>query len=132
MVRGVTVGPRLEKALTGLFSPRGVGASQQAMQLLTPDGLAALLRELNDVSTTQSYDGRPLPLIVPPSLRVGIRRLIEPVLPALPVVSLAELPPQVTLQSAGQWEMSADGQPASTATPSYDHGQGAVGLSHAA
>jgi hypothetical protein len=27
------------------------------------------------------------------------------VLPALPVISLAELPPQVTLQSAGTWEM---------------------------
>jgi hypothetical protein len=27
------------------------------------------------------------------------------VLPALPVVSLAELPPSVTLQSAGMWEM---------------------------
>jgi flagellar biosynthesis protein FlhA len=40
-----------------------------------------------------------------PSLRVGVRRLIEPVLPALPVVSLAELPATVTLQSAGLWEM---------------------------
>ena len=128
VVRGVTVGPRLEQALTGLFSPRGVGASQQAMQLLTPDGLAALLRELNDVSTTQSYDGRPLPLIVPPSLRVGIRRLIEPVLPALPVVSLAELPPQVTLQSAGQWEMTADGQPLSASAPTY----AGMGVPHAA
>jgi flagellar biosynthesis protein FlhA len=102
------------------------------MGLLTPDGLAALLRDLNDLAPGRSYDGRPLPPHRPPALRVGIRRLIEPVLPALPVVSLAELPPQVTLQSAGQWEMSADGQPASTATPSYDHGQGAGGLSLAA
>jgi flagellar biosynthesis protein FlhA len=75
------------------------------MQLLTPDGLASLLRELNELSTAHAIDGRPLPLITPPSLRVGVRRLIEPVLPALPVVSLAELPPTVTLQSAGLWEM---------------------------
>ena len=127
VVRGVTVGPRLEQALTGLFSPRGVGASQQAMQLLTPDGLAALLRALNDLATAQSYDGRPLPLIVPPALRVGIRRLIEPVLPALPVVSLAELPPQVTLQGAGQWEMTADGQPLMPAAA-----YAGVGVPHAA
>jgi flagellar biosynthesis protein FlhA len=95
---------RLEQALAGLFSPRA-GAGQAAMGLLTPDGLAALLRDLNDLALGGSLDGRPLPLIVPPSLRVGVRRLIEPVLPALPVVSLAELPPQVTLQSAGTWEM---------------------------
>jgi flagellar biosynthesis protein FlhA len=104
-VRGITMGPRLEQALTGLFSPRGMQGQNPAMGLLTPDGLAALLRDLNDLSLGGSLDGRPLPLIVPPSLRVGVRRLIEPVLPALPVVSLAELPPQVTLQSAGTWEM---------------------------
>jgi flagellar biosynthesis protein FlhA len=103
-VRGITLGPRLEQALTGLFSPRA-GQHPGGMGLLTPDGLAGLLRDLNEQSTGQSLDGRPLPLIVPPSLRVGVRRLIEPVLPALPVVSLAELPAQVTLQAAGTWEM---------------------------
>jgi flagellar biosynthesis protein FlhA len=122
VVRGITVGPRLEQALTGLFSPRGMQANQQAMQLLSADGLAALLRELNDLALGQSYDGRPLPLIVPPSLRVGVRRLIEPVLPALPVVSLAELPAQVTLQSAGQWDMDASGQPLTAV----------IGVAHAA
>jgi flagellar biosynthesis protein FlhA len=103
-VHGITIGPRLEQALTGLFSPRG--QHQQAMGLLTPDGLAGLLRELNHLSTSNAIDGRPVPLITSPSLRVGVRRLIEPVLPALPVVSLAELPPSVTLQSAGLWEMN--------------------------
>jgi flagellar biosynthesis protein FlhA len=102
-VYGVTIGPRLEQALTALFSPRA--AQGAGMQLLTPDGLASLLRDLNELSLANAVDGRPLPLITPPSLRVGVRRLIEPVLPALPVVSLAELPATVTLQSAGLWEM---------------------------
>ena len=102
VVQGITIGPRLEQALTGLFSPR---PGQQTMGLLTPDGLAGLLRDLNEMAMAGSFDGRPLPLITPPSLRIGVRRLIEPVLPALPVVSLAELPPQVTLQSAGVWDM---------------------------
>jgi flagellar biosynthesis protein FlhA len=31
--------------------------------------------------------------------------LIEPVLPNVPVVSLAELPPQANLQSVATWEM---------------------------
>jgi flagellar biosynthesis protein FlhA len=102
-VHGITLGPRLEQALTGLFSPRG--GAPAGMGLLTPDGLAGLLRDLNEQSTAGSIDGRPLPLIVPPSLRVGVRRLVEPVLPALAVVSLAELPPHVTLRGAGSWEM---------------------------
>ena len=74
--------------------------------VLTPESLAALLRDLNQLATTFSVDGRPLPLITPPSLRVGVRRLIEPVLPSLPVVSLAELPAQITLSSVATWEMN--------------------------
>ena len=74
--------------------------------MLTPESLAGLLRELNHHAMTHAVDGRPLPLITPPSLRIGVRRLIEPVLPALPVVSLAELPPSITLSSVATWEMN--------------------------
>jgi len=101
-VRGITIGARLESALLGLFSPR---SSSAGIPLLTPDTLAAMLRDLNHLATTYAVDGRPLPLITPPSLRVGVRRLIEPVLPTLPVVSLAELPPAITLSSVATWEM---------------------------
>jgi flagellar biosynthesis protein FlhA len=101
-VRGVTMGGRLESALTGLFTPR---LAQQGTPLLTPDTLAALLRDLNHLATTHAVDGRPLPLITPPSLRIGVRRLIEPVLPSLPIISLGELPPNVTLTSVATWEM---------------------------
>jgi len=101
-VRGITIGSRLESALLGLFSPR---AAQANSPLLTPESLAGMLRDLNHLATTYAVDGRPLPLITPPSLRVGVRRLIEPVLPSLPVVSLAELPAQITLSSVATWEM---------------------------
>ena len=37
--------------------------------MLTPDGLGALLRELDHISTTRMIEGRPLPLLSPPSLR---------------------------------------------------------------
>jgi flagellar biosynthesis protein FlhA len=101
-VRGITIGARLESALLGLFSPR---TSQANAPVLTPESLAGMLRDLNHLATTYAVDGRPLPLITPPSLRVGVRRLIEPVLPSLPVVSLAELPAQITLSSVATWEM---------------------------
>jgi flagellar biosynthesis protein FlhA len=99
-VRGITLGPRLEASLMGLFTPRGSGHTN----LLTPDTLATLLRDLQQMSET-STDGRPVPLIVPPGLRIGIRRLVEPVLPALPVLSLGELPPTVTLTTTAMWEI---------------------------
>jgi len=101
-VRGITLGARLEASLMGLFSPR---AATAGTSLLTPDALAGLLRELNTLASAGAADGRSVPLVVPPGLRVGIRRLIEPVMPALPVVSLAELPATVQLTSVGHWEM---------------------------
>ncbi len=101
-VRGITLGPRLEASLMGLFSPR---ANQQAVQLLTPDALATLLRDLNALSSINASEGRVVPLLTPPNLRVGVRRLVEPVMPGLPIVSLAELPPYVKLSSLATWEL---------------------------
>jgi flagellar biosynthesis protein FlhA len=34
-----------------------------------------------------------------------VRRLIEPVMPAVPVISLAELPARVGLRTVALWEM---------------------------
>jgi flagellar biosynthesis protein FlhA len=90
-------------ALLGLFSPR---ANQSPSMMLTPDSLGSLLRELDQVSSVTMIEGRPVPLLAPPSLRVGLRRLIEPVLPNLPVISLAELPPYVKLSAVATWEVS--------------------------
>jgi len=101
-VRGITVGPRLEQALTALFSPR---TALPGTPMLNPDALARLLRDLNEMSTAYASEGRPVPIVTPPSLRVGVRRLIEPVLPSLPVISLAELPAAVNLNAVGTWEL---------------------------
>jgi flagellar biosynthesis protein FlhA len=99
-VRAVTLGPRLEASLMGLFAPR----AGQGGALLSPDQLAALLRDLQQKTSTGA-DQRPVPLIVPPALRTGIRRLVEPVMPALSVVSFAELPTSVSLTPVSTWEM---------------------------
>jgi flagellar biosynthesis protein FlhA len=101
-VRAITVGARLEASLMGLFSPR----MQQGGMMLGPDQLANLLRDLGNLSAMYSAEGRGVPLVVPPSLRVGIRRLVEPVLPQLPVVSLAELPASVTLNTVATWDLN--------------------------
>jgi flagellar biosynthesis protein FlhA len=100
-VRAVTVGPRLEASLMGLFSPRAAAGAT----MLGPEQLANLLRDLGNLSAMFAAEGRAVPLVVPPSLRVGIRRLVEPVLPQLPVVSLAELPATVTLNTVATWDL---------------------------
>lgn len=101
-VRGITVGPRLESALMSLFSPRPGAAGGRT---LDPDELAGALRSLDQLSRQSRHDGQQHPLITPPALRVGIRRLVEPVMPGLPVVSLGELPPQTPIHSIATWEL---------------------------
>jgi flagellar biosynthesis protein FlhA len=101
-VRGITMGPKLEAALMSLFSPR---SSEGSGEMLNPDRLTSLLARLDELSRAHTEEGRPVPVVTPPGLRVGVRRLIEPVLPAVPVVSLGELPSHVNLQSVGTWEL---------------------------
>ena len=102
-IAGITLGASLEASLMGLFSPRSVAASN--LPTLTPDSLGAALGHLSTLATANSTEGRLPPLIVPPSLRVGVRRLVEPVLPALPVLSLAELPPSLKLNALATWDL---------------------------
>ena len=99
-VRGIVLSPRLEAALMGFFSPRqGKGGV-----LPGPDQLTDLMRQLDALTRRYGTSGLPVVVVTPPTLRVGVRRLLEPVLPAVPVISLAELPPQVTLDTVAIWD----------------------------
>ena len=99
-VRGITVGPRLEATLMGLFSPRGSGAEP-----LAPERLSAVIQDLDRMTRDAGPVGA-VPVITPPSLRVGIRKLLEPVLPNIPVISLAELPSHAGFEPLGTWELN--------------------------
>jgi flagellar biosynthesis protein FlhA len=103
-VRGMTVGPRLEAALMQLFTPTAKGAD--APRPLEPDQLTALLRSLAELVGRTRREGRLRPLITPPALRVGIRRLVEPILSDLPVISLGELPPTTPVEGTAIWELA--------------------------
>ena len=100
-LRGITVGPRLELAMMQLFSPR----SQEGAKPPEPGQLTTALGELGRIVKSTKQDGSPTPLVTPPALRVGIRRLIEPTYPQLPVVSIAELPAQTPVQTVAVWEL---------------------------
>jgi flagellar biosynthesis protein FlhA len=101
-LRAITVGPRLEVGLMQLFSPR----AREGQRTLEPEELTRALQSLSAIASEFQVDGQYPPLITPPGLRVGIRRLVEPILPRLPVISLAELPTQAPIQTLRQWELS--------------------------
>jgi flagellar biosynthesis protein FlhA len=105
-IRGITVGPKLEASLMTLFSTR---QTRESVRSLEPDDVAAALRTLTQLAASTKRDGRFRPLIAPAALRVGIRRLIDPVLPQLSVLSLGELPPQTPIASVGLWELNRAG-----------------------
>ncbi len=98
-VRGITVGPKLEASLMGLFSPRATG-----IESFAPERLSAAIQQLDRL--TREHGPGPVPVITPPSLRVGVRKLLEPVLPHVPVISLAELPSHAGFEPLGSWELN--------------------------
>jgi flagellar biosynthesis protein FlhA len=87
------------------FTPR---AGKLPITVPGTEQLTAMLRDLDRLVRRHANEGMPLPVISPPSLRVGLRRLIEPVFPNVPVLSLCELPPSVIVQSVATWELNHD------------------------
>jgi flagellar biosynthesis protein FlhA len=100
-VHAITVGPRVEVALMQAFSPR----PSEAARSLTPEQLTGALESLGRILSKERRSGGWPPIITPPALRVGIRRLIDPSFPRMPVISLAELPVQTPIQTLNVWEL---------------------------
>ncbi len=101
LLPAITLGPRLEQSLSALLTPR----QGQPAPGLTPDMVSQLIRDLENTANARAIDGRLPPLVVPSALRLGIRNVLEPVLPHQPVLSLSELPANVQLSAIATWEV---------------------------
>jgi flagellar biosynthesis protein FlhA len=104
VIRGITIGETLAGQLMRMWGSRSVATDSSLLR--DPEALGETLRALHALSELHQLDGRPLPLVVPGSLRVGVRRLIEPVLPQVPVLSFDELPPHLNIDFAATWEIA--------------------------
>lgn len=96
IVYGITLAPDLEQNITEIvqqIKQKNFHAS------LAPDLVAQLYKDLQEAIQQMSKNGYSPLVIVTPTVRSYTKRLIEPSLPALPVLSYNEIPTQIPIQS---------------------------------
>ena len=108
-VRAITLAPEVEKTILDVIQASVTSGSQFALPPRFIENLTASLKELVE---RMSGEGLQPLLICSPSIRQHFKRLIEPVFLNLVVISYAELPQTVEVQSYG----TAQTEMASTAT----------------
>lgn len=102
-VYGIKIGPRLEDALIQHFGAKNGGGIRSP--LLDPQNLDQVLRSIESIVVEHRKDGRIPPVITSPPLRIGVRELVDPILPHLPVVSTAELPTRMMIHWVATWDL---------------------------
>ena len=103
-VLAIAVGAMLVGTTSLAFAGALPGAAQGvAKSMLATIGIT--VPGPNPHATTHPSRVPATPLITPPSLRVGVRRLVEPIMPRLPIISLGELPAQTPIHSLATWEL---------------------------
>lgn len=101
-VHGIVLGKNLEVAFMQMFSPR---PGAPATSTLSPVEVQALVQDLKTLAERHRRDRQYPPLLCSATLRTGLRRLIEPVAPQIPVVSFSELPGDVPINAIATWEI---------------------------
>jgi flagellar biosynthesis protein FlhA len=96
-VRAITLDPRLEQQLA-----QGVRQSANEVALVMEPGLAKhVLERLNATIQQLLSSGHPPVVLCSPQIRLGFRRFFEPNFSDLAVLSYAELPSRLEVQTAG-------------------------------
>jgi len=104
-VRAITLSPEVEKTIADMLQSSASSGTQFALPPRFIEEITAALKELVE---RMSGEGLQPLLICSPTIRQHFKRLIEPVFPNLVVISYAELPQTVEVQSYGtvQTEMA--------------------------
>ena len=102
-INAVTLEPQLEQLMNEGISK----AAQQGFQyVLPPDIFRDLHRKLTDVAEELKNKGMEIIIVTTPNVRRFFRKFIEPFMPQAAVLSFAELPPKVQIQSVNTLSLS--------------------------
>jgi flagellar biosynthesis protein FlhA len=103
-IHALTVAPELEQLLTDAVTEvKKIGAynSQGLAYVLSTEVLQKLLTALSKEVERVTQGGNQPIVVTVPNIRIYLRKLIEPVLKNLIVLSFAEIPPNVEIESLG-------------------------------
>ena len=96
-LRAIVLDPKLEQLLA-----QGVRQSSSDVAMVIEPGLARhVLQALNRFVQQMVSSGHPPVVVCAPAIRLGFRRFFESTFADLAVLSYAEIPPRVEIQSAG-------------------------------
>ena len=96
-LRAIVLDPKLEQLLA-----QGVRQSASDVAMVIEPGLARhVLQALNRFVQQMVSSGHPPVVVCAPAIRLGFRRFFEATFADLAVLSYAEIPPRVEIQSAG-------------------------------
>jgi flagellar biosynthesis protein FlhA len=93
----LTLDHNIEEELSRAFSPQALPATSTGLQ---PSFVRRILDGLRQLAGDQVAQTAPILLCSTPA-RFHLRRLLEPFLPKVVVLSPLEIPPMVTVQSLG-------------------------------
>lgn len=112
-IYALTLDPALEKAISEEASRQQ--GSKHAALALPPQTLNQIYQQLNQFVQEMQSQGRVPILICSPTIRAIMRRLVEPVLPQLSVISYGELLVNVEVESIGMVKVDSKAVEASAA-----------------
>jgi flagellar biosynthesis protein FlhA len=111
-INAIVLAPQLEQMLNnavGEAKKAGIHNTQGLGFALSTDTLQQLLSALSESINRLEKEGRQLILVTSPSLRVYLRKLVEPIFKSLIILSYAEIPANVEIQSLGSVRLGNEG-----------------------
>ncbi len=104
-IRAITLDPEVEQTLTNILKQlRGSAESvgENSNLPIPPEVFRNLCDSLSSEAEKMTLEGRPPLVLCSPTVRPYFKKLIDPILPGLAVLSYNEIPPNVGLQSVGK------------------------------
>ncbi|NOY60344.1 MAG: flagellar biosynthesis protein FlhA [Calditrichaeota bacterium] len=111
-VNALTLDPDLEQMLNNALAEAkksGIAGTQALGFYLSTDVLQKLLSALSDVINQMEAEGRQPLIITSPSLRPYLRKLVEPIFKTLSILSYAEIPAHIEIQTTGIVRLDNEG-----------------------